>query len=262
MTRKTWIIFAALVVVLLGGLVYLSAKNQIDVSNVSKNALTGNGPISDVQIKASDQNGNIGDHIFGNKNAKVTLVEYGDFQCPGCGAAYPALKAVSEKYSGQIAFVFRNFPLVTIHPNALAAATAAEAAGQMGKYWEMHNLLYDNQNSWVNLSASQRTSAFVSYASQLGLNTNEFKQKMDSDAVSKKISFDRALGTRLNISGTPSVYFDGKSVNQQVTKDGKLTSTYDSSLSYVWADEEAMDKLIIQPALKEHGIALPTSSKK
>jgi len=261
-TQKTWIIFGALVVVLLGGLVYLSTKNQVDVSNISKNSLIGNGSAASVAIKPLSQNGNIGDHIYGDKDAKVVLVEYGDFECPGCGAAYPILKALSEKYDGQVAFIFRNFPLVTLHPNALAAATAAEAAGQMGKYWEMHNLLYDNQNSWASLSASQRTTTFVSYASQLGLNTNEFKQKMADSAVSKKIAFDRALGGRLNITGTPTIYFDGKSVNQQVTKDGKLTDTYDSNLSYVWGDQDAMDKLIIQPALKEHGIALPASDKK
>ncbi len=261
MTQKTWIIFGALVVVLLGGLVYLSSRNQVDVSNISKNALVGSGSAADVIIGPSEQNGQIGDHVFGNKDAKITLVEYGDFQCPGCSAAYPVLKATSEKYSDQIAFIFRNFPLVNMHPNALAAATAAEAAGQMGKYWEMHDLLYENQNAWGGLSASQRTTEFTSYASRLGLNAKDFQQKMNASNVGKKIAFDRALGGRLGITGTPTIYFDGKSVNQQVTKDGKLTDKYDSELSYVWANQDAFDKLIVQPALKARGIALPTDKK-
>jgi protein-disulfide isomerase len=115
MSKKAWIVFVVIVVVLLGGLVYLSSRNKIDVSNVD---------VTTIQ-PASAASGNIADHVFGNSDSKVKLVEYGDFQCPGCGSVYPTLKTLSEKYQGQIAFIFRNFPLTTIHPNARAAAAAA-----------------------------------------------------------------------------------------------------------------------------------------
>ncbi len=258
MTRKSWIIFSVIVVALIGGLVFASLKNQVDVSDISQDVLTGKGDAQSTIIKAQARNGQIGDHVFGNKNAKLVLVEYGDFQCPGCGAAFPVLKALSEKYKDQIAFVFRNYPLVTLHPNALAAATAAETAGQMGKYWEMHDLLYQNQNSWNTLSASNRTDMFVSYAEQLGLKGSEFRSKYGNDQVNAKISFDRALGSKVGVSGTPTIYLGGQYINQQVTADGtKLVTTYDSNLSYVWSNQEAMDKLIVQPALKARNIELP-----
>src|SRR6478735_792882 len=104
MSTKAWIIFAAACVVLFGGLIIWSSSDNIDVSNVDANKIQ----------PASENSGNIGDHVFGKKDSKVILFEYGDFQCPGCGAAYPTLKAVSEKYEKQLAFVFRNFPLTTI----------------------------------------------------------------------------------------------------------------------------------------------------
>ena len=137
MTGKTWIIFVAVVVVLFGGLIIWSQKDKLDVAKVNTSKIQ----------PATVQSGNIADHVFGNKNAKVVLIEYGDYQCPGCGSVYPTVKTVTEKYKDNLAFVFRNFPLTNIHPNARAAAAAAETAGLMGKYWEMHDILYENQSS-------------------------------------------------------------------------------------------------------------------
>src|SRR4051812_16240717 len=118
MSGKGWIIFGAICVVLFGGLVFWSGRDRVDVSSVDTNKIQ----------PASSDSGNIGDHVFGNKDAKVVLMEYGDFQCPGCGSAHPTVKALSEKYKDQLAFVFRNFPLTSIHPNARAAAAAVETA--------------------------------------------------------------------------------------------------------------------------------------
>ena len=120
MSKKTWIVFAVVCVGIIAGLVFLSRGNKIDVSNIDEWQIQ---PVKEL-------NGNIADHVYGNKNAKVVMIEYGDFQCPGCGTAAPAIKSVAEKYKDNIAFVFRNFPLYSLHPNALAAATAAEAAGR------------------------------------------------------------------------------------------------------------------------------------
>lgn len=231
MSKKTWIIFAAVCVVVLGGLIYLSGKNRIDVSNVD---------ISKIQ-PANEQSGQIADHVFGKADSKVMLVEYGDFQCPGCGSAYPTLKALSEKYEGQIAFVFRNFPLTTIHPNARAAAAVAEAAGLQGKYWEMHNKLYETQSSWQSLSGTERTDFFTGYASDLGLNTDTFKADLAGTNVNQKISFDQAVGKKANVNATPTIYLNGKQIEQDT-----------------WGDQAKFDTAIVNE-LKAKGIALPKS---
>ena len=246
MSKKAWIIFAAICVVVLGGLVYLSSRNKVDVSSVDVTK----------QQKASDVSGGIGEHVFGKTDSKVVLMEYGDFQCPGCGAAYPSLKTISEKYKGQIAFVFRNFPLTSVHPNAKAAAAAAEAAGLQDKYWEMHNMLYENQSSWENLSADKRIDYFAGYALQLGLDVSKFKKDVAGDAVNKKISYDQALGRKANVSATPTILINNKPVDQHV-KNGQIVDANTSDSQFVWADADTLDKLIIQPALKEAGINLP-----
>lgn len=201
MSGKGWIIFGAICVILFGGLVLWSGRDRVDVSGVDTNK---------IQPAAADS-GDIGDHVFGNKDAKVVLVEYGDFQCPGCGSAHPIVKALSEKYQDQLAFVFRNFPLTSAHPNARAAAAAAEAAGLQGKYWEMHNTLFENQDDWSSASTSERGGRFSSYAEQSGLKKSAFEATLSdkSASLNKKINFDIALGRKLNVSGTPTFYLNG-----------------------------------------------------
>ncbi|MDB5177648.1 MAG: hypothetical protein JWO61_31 [Candidatus Saccharibacteria bacterium] len=209
MSKKAWIIFSVVVVVLLGGLIYLSSKNKIDVGNVNEKSV----------LAASEKSGNIADQVFGNKQSKVILIEYGDFQCPGCGGAYPQLKAISEEYKDKIAFIFRNFPLTNIHPNAKAAAAAAEAAGLQGKYWEMHNILYENQNNWKDASTDQRDALFTTYAMEVGANKDRFVKDLSNPDISKKISFDQALGKKINVSQTPTLFLNGSQVNDTVTND-------------------------------------------
>lgn len=211
MSKKTWIIFAVIVVGLLTALV-ISSRNSnpdVDVSNIDSNSV----------LAASAASGNIADQVFGNKESKVILVEYGDFQCPACGSAHPGIKTLTEQYKGQIAFVFRNFPLSTIHPNARASSAAAESAGLQGKYWEMHNYLYENQNAWSDLEGNARTDAFVSYAKSLGLDTARFTTDLASTGVNQKISFDQALGKKLGVDSTPTFYLNGTKVESDIISD-------------------------------------------
>jgi protein-disulfide isomerase len=229
MNKVAWIIFGAVIVLVFGGLIVYShtANPPIDVSNVNTNSI----------ISASAQNGQIADHVFGKADSKVVFVEYGDFQCPSCGGAYAQIKSATEAYQSKVAFIFRNFPLTTIHPNARAAAAAAEAAGLQGKYWEMHNLLYGNQTSWETLTGDQRTNMFVSYASQLGLDTAKFKTGLASNAVNSKISFDQALGQKIGVNATPTFYLNGKQLS--ATDSGQivqgsttvLTGLFDKALA-------------------------------
>ena len=244
MTRNGWIIFIAIAVILFGGLIYLSSRNAIDVSNINEQTVQG----------ATEASGNIADHTTGTKDNKVILMEYGDYQCPGCGSAYAPLKTVTEKYEGQLTFVFRNFPLTSIHPNARAAAAAAETAGLMGKYWEMHDLLYANQSSWQSTSAKDRTNVFAGFASQIGLNSNEFTKNLTekSKQINQKISFDQALGKKLGVSGTPAIYLNGEKVEQYV-KDGKIVPSNTEGAGPIWANATALDELLVRPALEKAG---------
>ena len=239
----------AICVVVLGVLVMTSNTKKVDVSSVDGNSI----------LNASDDNGNIADHVFGKADSKVVLVEYGDYQCPGCGSAYPIVKTLSEKYQDQMAFVFRNFPLTSIHPNAKAAATAAEAAGLQGKFWEMHNQLYESQDSWKSLNSSTRGEYFKTLATKAGVDGAKYDTDYTGQAIGKKIAFDMALGKKSNVSGTPTFYLNGKVVDQYV-KDGKFVSANTDGAQPIWSDADAFDKLLLIPAFKEAGISLPEAT--
>lgn len=207
MTRSRWIIFVLICIVTIGGLILLSKKDTVNVADTD--------PTKAISESATA----IGDHVYGNKAAKVVLIEYGDFQCPGCGGAFPQLKTLKEAYKDKIAFIFRNFPLTTIHPNALAAATAAEAAGLQGKYWEMHDKLYENQNAWSGIDASKRTDVFTGYASDISLDTEKFKNDLSDQKVVAKINRDRALGNKLGVNSTPTLYLGSEKVGNEEVSD-------------------------------------------
>lgn len=211
MSKKTWIIFAVIVVGLLTALVVTSrnANPIVDVSNVKQNTV----------LPATAASGNIADQVYGNAASKVILVEYGDLQCPACGSAHPNIRKITEQYKGQLAFVFRNFPLSTIHPNARAGAAAAEAAGLQGKYWDMNNYLYEHQSDWVDLTGTNTTTSLISYAKTLGLDTTKFTTDLAADTVNKKISFDQAIGNKLSVNSTPTFYLNGVQIGSDVISD-------------------------------------------
>ena len=211
MNKIGWIIFGAVVVVLLGGLIAWAriTNPPVDLTGIENNSI----------IKGLPQNGNIADHVTGNGDGKVMFIEYGDFQCPSCGGAYPGVKTLIQDYGDKVTFVFRNFPLTTIHPNARAAAAVAEAAGLQGKYWQMHDTLYDNQNDWSSLDASKRTTIFQTYAKSLDLDINKFNTDIAGAEVNKKISFDQALGTKLGVHATPTFFLNGTQVDDTTSSD-------------------------------------------
>ena len=233
MSGKGWTIFIAICVLIFGGLVIWSGRDRVDVSGVDTN---------NIQASSADS-GDIADHVYGNSDAKVVLVEYGDFQCPGCGRAHPIVKQLSEKYEDQMAFVYRNFPLTNAHPNARAAAAAAEAAGKEGKYWEMHNIIFETQNEWSAASADERVPLFTNYAEQVGINKDTFASTLSdqSASINKKINFDIALARKLNVTGTPTFYLNGT----------KLTDEQFGSL-------EAFEKTLLE-AFEKQGVELPAA---
>ena len=143
------------------------------------------------------------DHVQGNKNAVLELVEYGDYQCPHCGRAYPIIKEVQETMGENLKFVFRNFPLSDAHPDAFNAAVAAEAAALQDRFWEMHDILYENQEQldWKSL---------LVYAKKTGLDLPRFKTDIEKDAIIAKVEDDFESGIRSGVNGTPSFFINGE----------------------------------------------------
>lgn len=172
----------------------------------------GSNPAQTAQNKVTDTKLLIGSnpHHEGSSSAKVTVVEYGDFQCPACGAAHPTVRQIINDYKDKIYFVFRNFPL-PMHQNARVAAAAAEAAGVVGgeaKYWEMHNKLYDTQDEWS--ESTNAPAIFEGYAKELGLDVDAFKKAETDKATLDKIQKDENDGLALGINSTPTFFINGE----------------------------------------------------
>lgn len=174
--------------------VQTQAAEDFDLSGVQK--------LSEPAPAASD------DWVLGSLNAKNTLLAYEDYQCPSCAQTSDTLKQLSQQLP-DTKFVFRNFPLYQIHKNAVIAAYSAESAGEQGKYWEMHDLLYKNQNSWSPLA--DPLDYFVGLATQAGVpNIEQFKAGVTSKKFKNKIQKDLIEALGLGVPGTPTIYFNGK----------------------------------------------------
>jgi protein-disulfide isomerase len=142
------------------------------------------------------------DHIQGPADAAVTLVEYGDYECPYCGAAYPIIKEVQARMGERLRFVFRNFPISTSHPHAEQAAEAAEAAASQGRFWPMHDLLYENQSRL-------RDQDLHAYAEKLQLDVEPFDKEMADHVHAERVREDFMSGVRSGVNGTPTFYING-----------------------------------------------------
>src|SRR5947207_3102869 len=149
-------------------------------------------------------------HVRGNPQAPVTLEEFADFQCPPCGQFAPFAEELLREYDSRLRVVFRNFPL-SGHEHAREAALAAEAAGLQDKFWEMHDTLYREQETWS--KAPNARELFESYAGTIGLNVDQFKKDMDSDKVRERIDSDRALADSLGIKVTPTLFINNHPVD-------------------------------------------------
>jgi protein-disulfide isomerase len=150
--------------------------------------------------------------VQGDANAKVTLVEFSDFQCPFCKKYFDETnQQLMDTYvkTGKVKFAYRHYPLSSIHPNAQKAAEAAECANDQGKFWEYHDLLFKNQDTWSPLDATAVVDSFTSYAGDLGLDTGTFRSCLDSETDKTKVDTDTAEGNRIGVSGTPTFVING-----------------------------------------------------
>jgi len=187
-------------------------------------ALAKFGPKTEKFVPPADLGKLVRDDSHGTHGAraKVTLVEFGDYQCPACAAAHPVLKQIVEAYKDNpdFTFVFRNFPLTEIHNAAEISSEAAEAAAEQGKFWEMHDLLYEKQSEWA---GSQAEGFLIGYAESLGLDVTKFRQALDQQKFANVIKTDRADGEALKINSTPSFFLnDEKMVGVPVFETLKL----------------------------------------
>ncbi len=142
------------------------------------------------------------DHVQGPETAPVTLVEYGDFECPHCAAAHVILKQVRKRMGDKLRFVFRHFPLTQIHPHAESAAEASEAANALGQFWEMHDLLFENQ-------PKLNSSNLLMFAKQLGLDTERLARELGEGAYRERVRADFLSGVRSGVNGTPAFFING-----------------------------------------------------
>jgi protein-disulfide isomerase len=142
------------------------------------------------------------DHVVGPADARVTLVEYGDFECPHCGALHPIVQAARKAFGGNLRFVFRHFPLRSSHPHALAAAKAAEAAGEQGRFWEMHDRLYRHQTALSDADLER-------HAREVGLDLERFRRSLGEREYEVRIREDLASASQSGANGTPSLFING-----------------------------------------------------
>ena len=162
------------------------------------------------------------DHIQGPADAAVTLLEYGDYQCPYCGAAYPIVKEVQARMGEELRFVFRNFPITTSHPNAEQAAEAAESAASQGKFWEMHDTLYENQRRLGDEDLR-------AYAEQLGLDLDAFERDLAEHVHAARVHEDFIGGVRSGVNGTPTFYINGVRHDDSYERETLLAALEDAA---------------------------------
>jgi protein-disulfide isomerase len=191
-------------------------------------------------------------HTVGAGNKGVELIEYGDFQCPACGRFYPIIKQVKEKYGDDLKFTFRHFPLDSIHPNARAAHRAAEAAGLQGKFFEMHDKLYEGQQLWT--SESNPYDTLRGYATELGLDMTKFDTDYKSEVVNRAINNDMKAGQALKAASTPTFVLNGTKLDDETMQTVRFTEGLDIAV-------EDFSKIIdAEIAKKNPGAATPTPS--
>jgi protein-disulfide isomerase len=166
--------------------------------------------------------------VLGRDDARVKIEEFGDFQCPSCGILHPVLKKLEAEYGDRMSITFREFPMATLHSNALEAARAAEAAGLQGRFWQMHDRLYDYQAAWSD--SDNVRAVFEQYAKDMGLDSARLIKDMDSEKVKDRLAADQRRGASLGVDGTPTVLINGRLVPDNAINESGLRSLIDAAL--------------------------------
>ncbi len=213
MSKLFWAILAVTVIALVGIVVVSNHKSGSNTSQTVQNPQ---------EIRAED-------HVEGNANAKVIFFEYGDLQCPACKAAFPLVQQLRNDYGNKIRFVFRHFPITSIHPHAFAGARAAEAAGLQNKFFQMHDLLYEKQDEWSSGTDPQKF--FREYATQVGLNLDQFNTDYNSNQTTDRINADINIGKQINVSATPTFYIGKQKIDPNPRTYDELKAKIEAELA-------------------------------
>lgn len=217
MSKQFWLIVAVIIVALVAIFSFTGKNNNNNGSTSSSTKPT--------------------EHVEGLGKDHVALVEYGDYQCPYCGEYFSTVKAVEALYNNDITFQFRNFPLTSIHQNAFAGARAAEAAGLMGKFWQMHDLLYTQNQEYYDsneadpewIGASNPETVFEQDAQSLGLNVQKFEQYYQSDEVNNLVTADEDEANSLGLDATPTFFLNGTQI-QPANTEAAFETLIDASI--------------------------------
>ena len=189
-----WVAVILIIIIGIAGIVILAQKQESDNGGSGSSLLP---PITESDL------------VKGNSGSATILIEYSDFQCPACGGYYLLLKKLNEEFGDKILFVYRHFPLQQ-HKNAKSAAIASEAAARQGKFWQMHDMIFENQSEWSEEKNAE--GIFTSYTQNLGLNIEQFKNDLNSQEIKEKIDNDYKGGVRANVNGTPTFFLNGKKI--------------------------------------------------
>ena len=187
---------------------------------------------SNNESQNTQNTGTVSNHTTGNNAKNVELLVYGDFECPACGQFAVLEKQVIDKYKDDIAFTFRHFPIDTIHPNARAAARAAEAAGAQGKFFEMHDLLYQTQSQWSSQVTTNPQPIFENFAKEIGLDINKYTIDYASDTTNSTINADKQECNNKGVNGTPTYFINGVKIdNGQITSVEGFSKVIEDAIS-------------------------------
>ena len=217
--------FVAVVAIIAGVVLY--QRNKAETTNYGNNStpITKSSPADKMKTAPP---GAQPAWTKGAPNATITLEEFADFECPSCAYFQPTLKEIKTVYGDRVRIVFRQYPL-QMHPKAYDAARAAEAAGMQGKFWEMHDILYEKQKDWSK-SADHRTD-FENYAKSLGLNTEKFRTDMVGMPASNRVSLDKQRGDYVGIRATPSIFLNGRLLTADEMQTAKLREAIENVLA-------------------------------
>lgn len=216
MSQQTKVLLSIIVlsIAILAGAIFFLSKNSTPTPSSQS--------IADPKILVRENS-----HKIASDSAKVTLVEFGDYQCPACGVIYPIVKEVVKEYEGKINFVFRNFPL-SQHKNSQMAAEVAEAAGAQSKFWQMYDLLYKGQADWG--ENAKPIEFFMLYAKNLGLDEKKFNDDISNNKFSDVINQDQNDGLSLGVNSTPTFFLDGQKL-EEVPSLSQFKSLIDTKLN-------------------------------
>jgi protein-disulfide isomerase len=188
-----------------------------------------------VQLTMTEETGGSAEHTLGPANAPVTLVEYGDFECPPCGKLSEPLNELYREFGSKMRLVFHNFPLPN-HKHAREAAWASEAAGLQGKFWQMHDLLYKDQAVWANSADAE--ALFNAYAAYIGLDARKFKIDMVGEEVKERVAMDQKKGTSLGVKNTPTLFINKQEVDPKNLNPTALHAQIEAALKSAKASSE------------------------